>query len=104
VDGFGSFNFTIDGFDGFTHAVDTLNFTIQRSNGKWANAADVLAANSGGFLVAGHVFVTSSPADASNGAVVTGYASGSTVPEPSLLLLLGLGLGAVGSIAWRLKL
>jgi hypothetical protein len=94
-DGFGSFNQTINTFDGFTHSSDTISFTLTDTSGTWASAANVLTPNSQGFEAAAHVFITSSPANASNGAIVTGFAAGS-VPEPSTwaMMLLGfLGLG-----------
>jgi hypothetical protein len=93
-DGFGSFNQTINAFDGFMHAVDTLSFDLLNTGGTWANSSSVLTANSSGNTVAAHIFVTTSPANQSNGAIVTGYASNGTVtvPEPTILTLLGLGL------------
>jgi hypothetical protein len=75
-DGFGSFNQTINTFDGFTHSSDTVSFTLTDTSGTWANAADVLAANSNGGVVAAHIFVTSAPANAANGALTTGFAAG----------------------------
>ena len=45
------------------------------ASGTWASAADVLAPNADGFDAAAHIFVTSSPANASNGAIVTGFAA-----------------------------
>jgi len=94
-DGFGAFNQTINNFDGFTHSVDTITFVLTDTGGTWASAADVLIANAQGFDAAAHIFVTSSPANASNGALATGFAAeGATVatPEPSSLALLLTGL------------
>ena len=65
VDGFGGFNQTIDNFDGFTHSVDTISFTLTDTSGTWADAAAVLTPNVDGDVAALHVFVTSSPANAS---------------------------------------
>ena len=98
VDGFGAFNFTITDDDGFTHSVDHLSFTLTNASG-WVSAASVVTANAQGAFGAGHVFVTSSPANAANGALVTGFAAnGSAVnsPEPASLLLLGAGLAGIG--------
>jgi hypothetical protein len=101
-DGFGSFNQNINGFDGFTHSADTVSFTLTNTSGTWANAAAVLAANASGYFVAAHIFVTPSPANASNTALATGYAVDSpAVPEPSTLAL--AGLGALGFVGYGLR-
>jgi VPDSG-CTERM motif len=99
VDGFGKFNFTIDSFDGFTHTSDTVSFTLTNVSGTWATASDVLKANTQGSFAASHIFVTSSPANASNSALITGFASngGSTAPDGgTTVMLLGAALGALG--------
>ncbi len=92
-DGFGSFNQTVNSFDGFTHSSDTISFTITNTGGTWSSAANVLTPNASGYAAAVHTFVTSSPADAANGALATGYAvDGPTASEPSTLMLLGSGI------------
>jgi hypothetical protein len=108
-DGFGVFNASVTSFDGFTHSSDTISLVVTNtSGGTWAAASNVLTANANGALAAAHIFVTSSPANASNGALATGFAAGSggptppanTVPAPPSVVLLGLGgLGLVGFAA-----
>jgi hypothetical protein len=95
LDGFGSFNQTINTFDGSTHSSDTVSFTLTNTSGTWADSASVLTANAWGEFVAAHIFVTASPANASNGALATGFASTGTTtstPEPASLILLVSGL------------
>jgi len=98
VSQFGVFNGIVDSFDGYTHSSDNISFTLTNTSGIWASAASVLAPNSDGYLAAAHIFVTSSPADAANGALATGFAG--AVPEPSATLLLPLG----GILAFLLRL
>jgi hypothetical protein len=100
VDGHGIFNQTIDSFGGYTHSSDTVSFTLSDTAGTWTSAANVLTANSHGFLAAAHIFVTEFPADASNGALATGFAAG--VPEPGTLGLVALGtLGLLAAMRKR---
>ena len=106
-DGFGSFNQTINSFDGFTHSSDTISFSLTDTSGTWSSAANVLTGNSGGNLAAAHIFVTASPANASNGALVTGFATGdgggggNFVPEPGSLALLGAAFLGVAAVSRR---
>jgi hypothetical protein len=101
-DGFGLFNQTIKSFDGFSHSADTIVFTVENnSSTQWGTAADVLTPNAGGYEVGAHIFVTSSPANAFNGALATGYAVNGTVPEPATLVFLGMGLVGVAAFGWR---
>jgi hypothetical protein len=81
-DGFGSFNQTVNGFDGFTHSADDVTIELENAGGTWAAANNVLTANPDGYLAAAHIFVTSSPANAANGAIATGFATGSDAPPP----------------------
>jgi hypothetical protein len=97
-DGWGTFNQTINSNDGFTHSSDTVSFTLTDTSGTWSSASDVLKKNASGYASAAHIFVTSSPAKASNGAINTGFAAG--VPEPTtilagVLLLLPFGASAL---------
>ena len=112
-DGFGSFNVTYDSFDGYTHSSDMISFDLTNGSGTWTNAADVLALNGPqGSLAAAHIFVTTSPANANNGAIITGYAAGNglminplgTVPDGgTTVMLLGAALGALGMARRYLK-
>lgn len=98
VSGFGRFNMVLDDFDGFPHSVDFLSFTLTKDSGSWANESAILTPNAKGHEAAGHVFVTSFPANKDNGALATGFASasngtnGMSVPEASPLLFVGAGL------------
>ena len=107
VDGFGVFNQKINSFDGFGHSSSTISLALTNTSGTWANAAAVLAANSGGSLAAAHIFVTVSPANAANGALATGFAGNGTttdVPDSgSTVLLLGVALSAIGLVRRKLS-
>jgi hypothetical protein len=100
VDGFGAFNLRIKSFDGYSHSADTVTFTLTNISGTWGSAADVLAFNANGFDAAAHIFVTTSPANASNSALATGFAGegpGGHVPDGgTTVMLLGAALGALG--------
>lgn len=108
--GWGSFDQTVNSFDGYTHSSDTISFGLTNTSGTWASASDVLTANNAGALAAAHIFVTSSPANGSNGALATGYAAGNSgggtiidvvTPEPASILLLGGVLLATGRLLRR---
>jgi hypothetical protein len=100
VDGWGVLNQTINSFDGYTHSSDTISFTLTNTSGTWGTAADVLIANANGVFAAAHIFVTTSPANASNSALATGFAAnggGTQVPDGgTTVMLLGAALGALG--------
>jgi len=98
-DGFGSFNQTINSFDGYTHSSDSISFSLTDTSGTWASAMAVLLANSGGSLAAAHIFVTADPANGSNGALATGFAANGTVPDSGTTgALLGFALVGIGSL------
>jgi hypothetical protein len=99
VDGFGVLNQTVSSFDGFSHTSNFISFSLTNTSGTWATANSVLIANSNGSFAAAHIFVTTSPANASNSALATGFASngGTTVPDGgTTVMLLGAALGALG--------
>jgi len=109
-DGFGSFNLTMDSFDGYQHSNTEVTFTVQNNSGVWVSAANVLAANDSGENLAIHGFAVLNPVSIDGSPAATGYASGAqftttAVPEPSSMAIAGLGaLGFVGySLRRRLK-
>jgi len=105
VDGFGVLNQTIDSFDGFKHSSSTMSFTLTNMSGSWSSAGQVLMANAQGYFAAAHIFVTTYPANAANGALVTGYvANGAQVPDGgATVMLLGAALGALGMVRRYLR-
>src|SRR5215831_2751305 len=105
-DGFGTFNLTINSFDGFTHASQRIEFDLFKSSGTWSSESDILTPNADGFMAAAHIFVTPFPADAANGALTTGFAANgetTATPEPATMLLLWLGIAGVEIVRRRAK-
>lgn len=107
-DGWGSFNQTIDNFDGFTFSADTIVVNLENTGGTWGDADSVLTGNPSGHLAAAHIFVTADPAIQSNGALTTGYATDgkriNSVPAPSSVIaaLSGMALlGLIGVVGYR---
>lgn len=111
ADGFGKFNLNINAFDGYTDAYQTISFTLTNNSigTTWNNPSDVFTNNSTGYNAAAHIFVGDGiPPSASQSALITGYAGNGTtpppeVPEPSTLLLMGIGLMGFGLIWIRRK-
>ena len=107
--GFGSFNQTINSFDGYTNTSDLITFSITNTSGTWANAGEVLTLNSNDSLAAAHIFVAAWPANQEAGALATGFAAGSNdstlppqeTPEPGVLALLGVALLGFASTGRR---
>lgn len=85
-DGFGSFNLTINSFDGFMHSGDSVSFEVTDTSGTWTSASNVLTnvnpADSTSAIAAAHIFITTSPANSHNNGVDTGYAGGNGTPNP----------------------
>jgi hypothetical protein len=97
-DGWGTFNFRVDG-PGGSGAVSTLSFDVTRTGTPFTGPSDIEAGGSGGTgstIFALHV--------RNNSSGLTGYAGVdamvSAVPEPGSVLLLGTVLSAVG-FGWK---
>jgi hypothetical protein len=83
-DGFGSFNQTINSFDGYTHSSTEVVLNLANTGGTWADASSVLTANAKGFSVAIHGFACTDPCDVANEAAFTGFGAngdGGTTPS-----------------------
>jgi hypothetical protein len=115
VAGFGGFNQRVDSFGGFTHSSHVVSFVLTNTSGTWSSPENVLVANGDGFDAAAHIFVPNSRSNASDGALVTGFAAESVpdppsdaalvatavdVPEPPLSWLLLTALLLMGLSKW----
>jgi len=93
VNGFGSFNLTVNNNDGSGSPVDTISFTVDVASG--TSAADVLLLNASGFDAAAHISV--------NGGFA-GEAPGGRVPDSgTTAMLLGTALAGLGFVRRYLK-
>src|SRR5215470_17063971 len=92
ADGFGSFNQTVDNFDGYTHSWTSLEFSLT---------------NASGLLAAAHIFVgVGNPPNPNVDALATGFAANGTPSVPdggATAMLLGAGLSALGMVRRFLK-
>ena len=102
VNGHGTFDLSIDYFNGFKHAFNSVTFDLTAAGGTtWSSANNVLEANSLGFDAAAHIFVTTVPPNGNNTALATGFAgeNGASVPDSgATAMFMGLGLTALGLV------
>ena len=99
VNGFGSFDLSINNKGGWENRIDTLSFTVTNTSGvDWNSASDVLEFNADGFDASAHV--------ATEGGSLTFFVAenGTTVPDGGMtVMLLGMGLGVLGMAQRFLK-
>jgi protein with PEP-CTERM/exosortase system signal len=107
-DGFGSFNQTVNSFDGTDHAMSQISFTLTNLSGTWATASAVLTGNAQGFLAAAHIVVFTAGNVVNGQQITTGFATGNntlSVPDGgATVMLLGVAFGALGMARRFLKI
>jgi hypothetical protein len=106
VSEFGHFNFTIDSFDGASHASSTVSFELQNTSGTWASDSTVLTPNDKLFSAADHIFVFNSDYTLNPATGFAGDSGGiNPIPEPSTAALSLVGLASLcvrrGCRRWR---
>jgi hypothetical protein len=104
VSTFGNFDLSLNFFDGYTNASNSISFQITNTTGLWTSDAAVLTPNADGFNAAIHAFACTAPCTSEAGAIVTGFATNGDAPPPSVaepgtLALLGSALAGLG--LWR---
>ena len=109
VDDQGTFNLTINNFDGYTHAADSISFTLNATGSTtWANAGSVLFFNGDGIDAAAHIFPADNPPDVNVNTFQnnTGFAgeNAAGVPDGGMTaMLLGAGLSGLGLMGRLVK-
>jgi PEP-CTERM putative exosortase interaction domain len=107
VDGWGTFNQTINQFDGFSQPSTAISFTLTNTSGTWASDSLVLTPNADGHSVGAHIAVcvlaTNPTCNSTIGAIATGFATngGAPIPEPATWAMMILGFGGIGAMLRR---
>ena len=97
VDGFGLFNLQIDLKDGPTNGVTDITIPLHSTSAAgWSSDISVLTSTSVLNPAAAHLQPPGIGDD------ITGFASVS-IPEPGILILLGIAMSAIGMASWRIS-
>lgn len=102
MDGFGTFNLVESGTGQYRKDPLVFSVTSTGSNPIPISVSDFIVSNTAGYIFAAHIAgFTVQRSTEDSGYFSTSNAS-TSVPEPGILILLGIAMSAIGAASWRI--